>query len=104
MLADMDECTVAELDDGRVYLNMRNNHMPLTSWGYSQAFETWTTGIGIPANLNAGEVTSQIASVLAAGGKGVQLFQSEVDLFKSDAAAWKAARASGRPSCAHQQR
>lgn len=29
----MDECTVAELSDGRVYLNMRNNHLLLPSGG-----------------------------------------------------------------------
>ena len=71
--------------------NMRNNHMPLTSWGYSQAFEIWTTGIGIQQTLNPGEVTAQIASVIAAGGKGVQLFQSKVSLSQTDSNAWAAA-------------
>ena len=49
--------------------SMRNNHMPLTSWGYSQAFEQWHSGLG-KGTVNAGEVTAQIASVVAAGGKG----------------------------------
>lgn len=71
--------------------NMRNNHMPLTSWGYSQAFEVWKTGIGIPTTLKAGEVTAQIASVVAAGGKGIQLFQSQISLYQTDIDAWRAA-------------
>jgi hypothetical protein len=71
--------------------NNRNNHMPLTSWGYSQAFQIWRSGIGIPSTVNAGEVTSQIASVVAAGNKGIQLFQTMVSLHDSDRAAWNAA-------------
>lgn len=71
--------------------NNRNNHMPLTSWGYSQAFETWRTGIGVEATVNAGEVTLQIASVVAAGNKGIQLFQTMVSLEKTHGDAWNAA-------------
>eukprot|EP01051_Picozoa_sp_SAG22_P009424 SAG22_NODE_787_length_7239_cov_4.418487_3_plen_284_part_00 len=37
----MDECTVAELGDGRVYLNMRNNHRTAC---HCRAYATSTTG------------------------------------------------------------
>lgn len=43
----MDECTVAELSDGRVYLNMRNNHIKNIPGGRScncRAFATSTDG------------------------------------------------------------
>ena len=71
--------------------NNRNNHMPLTSWGYSQAFEIWRTGIGVETTVNAGEVTLQIASVVAAGNKGIQLFQTMVSLHTTHGDAWNAA-------------
>ena len=54
--------------------NTRDNHMPLTTWGYSQFLDDiWVV------QPNANEIMVQIASVVAAGAKGLMLFQIEPD-------------------------
>ena len=58
------------------------NQAPLPTWGYAQGYSpgTWQT------DLDSGELTVQLASVVAAGAKGVMLFQS--DLSCSDEGGW----------------
>lgn len=55
--------------------NTRDNHMPLTTWGYSQFEHSWNT------QPNANEVNIQVASVFASGMKGLMLFQ--IDMSKA---------------------
>ena len=45
------------------------NQAPLPTWGYAQGYSpgTWQT------DLDSGELTVQLASVVAAGAKGVML-------------------------------
>ena len=70
------------IQGARDYLfNTRENHKPLVTWGYTQAFDTNTP-------LHGNELQVQLASVFAAGCKGVQLFQSDVKAKKSDDDAW----------------
>ena len=53
----------------------RQNQKPLPTWLYSQGYCTdcWSVH-----QLHSGELVMQLASVLAAGGKGLMLFQSDV--------------------------
>jgi hypothetical protein len=57
--------------------NVRNNHMPLTTWLYSQ---------GLTKNWNymphANEIAIQIAQTVLSGSKSVMLFQADVDITK----------------------
>lgn len=66
--------------------NARENHKPLPTWLYSQGFcsDCWSV-----ENLNSGELLVQLASVLAAGGKGLMLFQSDLELYDSNS--WNSA-------------
>lgn len=61
--------------------NTRQNHKPLTTWLYSQG---WCADCWNVKNLDTGELVVQLASVLAAGGKGMMLFQSDVTLQGSE--------------------
>ncbi len=63
--------------------NTRENHKPLVTWGYSQAFYS--------TPINSGELTAQVASVFAAGCKGMMLFQSDESQQSSNSNTWKAA-------------
>jgi len=65
--------TPMALQGSRDYIrNMRNNHMPLQTWGYSQfVAKDWST---IP---NGNEVIVQLASTALAGVKSVMLFQPD---------------------------
>ena len=49
--------------------NNRNNHMPLTTWAYSQFIWHW------PEQPNGNEILVQIASAVAGGSKGLMLYQ-----------------------------
>ena len=66
--------TPMSLTGSRDYIrNYRNNHMPLTTWGYSQAICTscWST---VPSSA---EFTIQIASAFIAGVKSLMLFMAD---------------------------
>jgi len=67
----------------------RENHKPLPVWGYSQSScaDCWTLKDG----LNEGEQTSALASVFAAGNKGLMLFMGDVR--RADVPGWRAGAA-----------
>lgn len=52
----------------------RDNHRPQTTWGYTQAYcaTCW------PIQAHGNEIVMQMAAVVAAGAKGMMLFQSDV--------------------------
>ena len=60
--------------------NTRQNHKPLVTWGYSQAFYS--------KPIHGNELIAQVASVFAAGCKGIQLFQSDITQKSSNSDAW----------------
>lgn len=64
--------------------NARQNHKPLTTWLYSQG---WCSDCWSVDNLDSGELLVQLGSVVAAGGKGLMLFQSDLEL--KDENSWK---------------
>ena len=66
-------------------INTRNNMKPMPTWLYSQAFcmDCWEHYA-----LNTGELLVQFGSVVAAGGKGIMLFQSDVKSKAKDSTAW----------------
>lgn len=55
----------------------RQNQKPLPTWLYSQG---WCADCWSVDDLTAGEILVELASVVAAGGKGMMLFQSDVTL------------------------
>eukprot|EP01084_Bolivina_argentea_P164135 285394_1 len=61
--------------------NTRQNHKPLVTWGYSQAFYS--------KPLHGNELVVQVASVFAAGCKAIQLFQSDITQKSSNSDCWK---------------
>eukprot|EP00603_Paraphysomonas_imperforata_P000139 CAMPEP_0114443772 /NCGR_PEP_ID=MMETSP0103-20121206/17712_1 /TAXON_ID=37642 ORGANISM="Paraphysomonas imperforata, Strain PA2" /NCGR_SAMPLE_ID=MMETSP0103 /ASSEMBLY_ACC=CAM_ASM_000201 /LENGTH=597 /DNA_ID=CAMNT_0001615227 /DNA_START=31 /DNA_END=1825 /DNA_ORIENTATION=+ len=57
--------------------NTRQNMRPLPSWLYSQG---WCADCWSVKDLEAGEMVVQLASVIASGGKGLMLFESDITL------------------------
>lgn len=70
----------------------RLNQMPWGSWLYSQAFDSgWNAdilGIKIIRQPDPAELSIQMMSVVAAGGKGFMAFQSEIDLMGNVPDSW----------------
>jgi hypothetical protein len=66
--------------------NTRQNMKPMPTWLYSQAFcmDCWERYA-----LNSGELLVQLGSVVAAGGKGMMLFQSDLKSKEKGSTAWK---------------
>ncbi len=59
--------------------NARNNHMPGPTWLYTQAFDdSWNSWDGRDRQPNAAELAVSLMSVVAAGAKGLMMFESEV--------------------------
>ena len=57
--------------------NARNNHAPLPTWLYSQLYsDAWSY------QANENEIVTQIGQAVAAGAKGITLFQSFTKQFK----------------------
>ena len=65
--------------------NTRQNHKPLPTWLYSQGYcqDCWHV-----KEMYVGELLVQFSSVVAAGGKGMMLFQSDISLRGTDS--WEA--------------
>lgn len=85
-------------------LSVRENHMPLPTWLYSQALGTmweitWPPLVGtekfkrVP---NAMEQRLSIASVLAAGAKGMMYFQTNMALADANPATWDEIKGMGK--------
>ena len=54
--------------------NARDNHKPLTMWGYSQLYsDAWTY------QANANELVAQIGQVVLSGSKAMMLFQANLE-------------------------
>lgn len=66
-------------------ITTRNNHMPLLSWGYTQAF--------YKPKIHGNEFVTQLISIIAAGNHGVMLFQSDISQKTSNKDTWIAASA-----------
>lgn len=66
--------------------NTRQNMKPLPTWLYSQAYckDCWSN-----YPLYSGELLVQLGAVVAAGGKGIMLFQSDVRSKDADSTSWK---------------
>ena len=62
--------------------NTRENQKPLMTWGYSQAF--------YDTPIHDNELIVQIASVIAAGAKGIQLFQLNANQQFTNSDTWNA--------------
>jgi len=74
---------------------VKENHMPLPTWLYTQALGTmweitWPPVVGSKFKRapNAMEQRLSIASVLAAGAKGLMYFQTNIALANSNPATW----------------
>lgn len=65
--------------------NTRQNMKPLPTWLYSQAYckDCWSN-----YPLHSGELLVQLGAVVAAGGKGMMLFQSDVRSKDADSTSW----------------
>merc|ERR1719399_1696513 len=65
--------------------NTRQNMKPLPTWLYSQAYckDCWSN-----YPLYSGELLVQLGAVVAAGGKGIMLFQSDVRSKDADSTSW----------------
>jgi len=74
--------------------NTRQNHMPLPTWLYAQGLHSgWNRRSGdtvIRRQPDPGEVWVQALSVLAAGGKGLMWFQSELSEADAVPESWQA--------------
>jgi hypothetical protein len=74
--------------------NARDNHMPLTTWFYAQGIHSgWDWGDGattVHMQPSPAEIAIQVASVLAAGGKGLMWFQSTLALATAVPETWQA--------------
>lgn len=71
--------------------NTRANHAPGATWLYSQGFEEGWDGLGHSVNrqASAGEIAVQVASVGAAGAKGLMLFETQLKYLQGETApAW----------------
>eukprot|EP01083_Nonionella_stella_P237382 832841_1 len=69
------------IQGSRDYLfNTRENHKPLVTWGYTQAFYS--------KPIHGNEYLAQAASVFSAGCKGIQLFQGDVSQKSSNSDEW----------------
>lgn len=77
--------------------NTRNNHMPLATWQYAQGLSPgWNKGGGsgggpvIHSQPDSGEVWIQAISVMAAGGKGLMWFQTNMQEANDVPESWQA--------------
>ena len=71
--------------------NTRANHAPGPTWLYSQGFEDGWDSAGHSVNRQAtpAEIAVQVASVAAAGAKGLMLFESQLKYLEGESApAW----------------
>ncbi len=68
-------------------VNARDNHMPLPTWLYSQGLSPVSAWKAQPAPQ---EIMVQGMSVVAAGGKGLMWFQSNMDKAAANPASWDA--------------
>lgn len=68
-------------------VNARKNHMPLPTWLYSQGLSPVSAWKAQPAPQ---EIMVQGMSVVAAGGKGLMWFQSNMDKATANPASWNA--------------
>ncbi|MFO7736276.1 MAG: hypothetical protein R6W70_08715, partial [bacterium] len=81
--------------------NTRNNHMPLPTWMYAQGLSTvWNKdGVGggtIHVQPDPQEILLQALSVVAAGGKGMMWFQTDMGEADYKPERWEAISASNR--------
>ncbi|KAA0150435.1 hypothetical protein FNF29_05238 [Cafeteria roenbergensis] len=71
----------------------RDNHMPWPTWLYSQAFDSfWNAdilGTVVVRQPDPAELAVSLQSVLAAGGKGLMLFQTQISLMPDTPASWQ---------------
>ena len=71
--------------------NTRTNHAPGPTWLYTQGFEDgWDSRITGNRQANAAEIAVQVASVPAAGAKGLMIFETQLSYLRSPitAPAW----------------
>ena len=68
--------------------NTRANHAPGPTWLYSQGFEDGWDSLGHTVNRQASpaEIAVQVASVVAAGAKGLMLFESQLKYLEGETA------------------
>ena len=73
--------------------NTRLNHAPGPTWLYSQGFEEgWDSKtFKVNRQANAAEIAIQVASVAAAGAKGMMLFETQLKYLSDpiSAPAWE---------------
>jgi hypothetical protein len=74
--------------------NTRENHMPLPTWLYAQGLHSgWNREVGdtvVRRQPDRGEVWVQLISVIAAGGKGLMWFQTDLDEAAAVPESWDA--------------
>ena len=81
----MFHCLTVSFSGAYDYLHTaRENQKPSPTWLYSQG---WCSDCWSVKDQNSGEALVQLASVVAAGGKGLMLFQSDLKLQGSES--WK---------------